>query len=44
MKRLYTLIVLVGLAMATMLTGCSQGDQTSAPATPSTNAPASTNK
>jgi PBP1b-binding outer membrane lipoprotein LpoB len=39
MKRIYTLIVLMGLAMGMMLTGCNkEGDQS----TSSTNAPANT--
>jgi len=45
MKRISTLIVLLGLVFGTLLTGCSKdADQSSAPA--STNAPAapSTNK
>ena len=43
MKRLYTFIVLIGLAMGMLLTGCEKSqDQSSAPAT---NAPpAGTNK
>ena len=42
MKRLYTFMVLLGLAMGVMLAGCSQSE-TSTP--PATNAPpASTNK
>jgi len=43
MKRIFTLIVLLGIVMGAVLTGCNSGDQTSAPA--DTNAPAtSTNK
>jgi hypothetical protein len=36
MKRIYTLIVLLGLAMGTLLTGCNKESDTSTP-------PASTN-
>jgi hypothetical protein len=44
MKRIYTLIVLLGIVMGAVLTGCNEGSQTSTPA--DTNAPpaASTNK
>jgi len=43
MKRLYTLIVLIGLAMGMLLTGCEKSsDQSSAPATNAL--PAGTNK
>jgi hypothetical protein len=44
MKRIYTLIVLLGIVMGAVLTGCNQASDTSKPA--DTNAPpaASTNK
>ena len=44
MKRIYTLIILLGIVMGAVLTGCNQGTETSKPA--DTNAPpqASTNK
>jgi hypothetical protein len=49
MKRIFTLIVLLGIVMGAVLTGCDKG--TPPPATPDTNAaptapsmPASTNK
>jgi hypothetical protein len=42
MKRIFALIVLLGIVMGTVLTGCNQGGET--PKTPDTNAPASTNK
>ena len=37
MKRFYTIIVLLGIVMSAVLTGCDQGSQT--PAAPDTNAP-----
>ena len=37
MKRIYTLIVLLGIVMSAVLTGCNQGSETSTPA--DTNAP-----
>lgn len=44
MKRTYTLIVLFGLVIGTMLTGCSKSTEAdTAPATDATNAPAATN-
>jgi len=47
MKRTYTLIVLLGLVVGTLLTGCNSSD-TSTPKAADTNAPmaapASTNK
>jgi hypothetical protein len=44
MKRIYTLIVLLGIVMGAVLTGCNQGTDASKPV--DTNAPpaASTNK
>jgi hypothetical protein len=44
MKRIYTLIVLLGIVMGAVLTGCNQGSETPKPA--DTNAPtaASTTK
>jgi len=44
MKRIYSLIVLLGIVMSAVLTGCNEGTNTSTPA--DTNAPpaASTNK
>jgi hypothetical protein len=44
MKRIYTLIVLLGIVMGAVLTGCNSGSDTSKPA--DTNAPpaAGTNK
>ncbi|HSU55392.1 MAG TPA: hypothetical protein VLT36_15155 [Candidatus Dormibacteraeota bacterium] len=38
MKRLYTLIVLLGLVMGAMLTGCDNGSKTDTTPTASTNA------
>ena len=45
MKRIYTLIVLLGIVMGAVLTGCNQGSQTTPPPA-DTNAPmqTSTNK
>jgi hypothetical protein len=45
MKRIYTLIVLLGIVMGAVLTGCNQGSETPKPAA-DTNAPppASTTK
>ncbi len=44
MKRIYTLIVLLGIVMGAVLTGCNSGENASTP--PATNAPSqvSTNK
>ena len=40
MKRIFTLIVLLGIVMGAVLTGCNQGAETPAPA--DTNAPTAT--
>jgi hypothetical protein len=40
MKRIFALIVLLGIVMSAVLTGCNSGDQTSKPT--DTNAPAAT--
>jgi hypothetical protein len=42
MKKLLSIVVLLGFVSAVLLAGCSKSDDTSSPA--STNAPASTNK
>jgi hypothetical protein len=50
MKRIYTLIVLLGILMGTVLTGCNQGetpkpaDTNAAPAAPAAPETPSTNK
>ena len=51
MKRIYTLIVLIGLVMGALVTGCNKEDSssgggatTNAPTPPPTPAPPSTNK
>jgi hypothetical protein len=48
MKRIYILIVLLGIVMSTVLTGCNESSQTTAPtdtnAAPAAPAAPSTNK
>jgi hypothetical protein len=42
MKKL-SLVVLLGLALSAVITGCNNSSDSTPPATPSTNAPATTN-
>jgi len=44
MKRTYTLIVLLGFVIGTMLTGCSKSEETTSTDTGSTNTTATTNQ
>ncbi|HVU26148.1 MAG TPA: hypothetical protein VHG71_00160 [Verrucomicrobiae bacterium] len=40
MKKLFTLVAVLGLVCAAMLTGCKKEETPTTPAPPSTNAPA----
>ena len=44
MKRIYTLIVLLGIVMGAVLTGCNSGSETPKPADTNAPPPASTTK